>query len=65
MQGLSTYQQTGKIHIFPLKFLKKIKNPCIIGLILKNIFVLVKDRERNIDVVYIEYVLFIMYKSEY
>lgn len=64
-QRPSTCQQTGKIHIFPLKFLKEKKKPYIIGPILKNLLVLVKDGEGNIDVVYRECMLFIMYKSEY
>lgn len=33
--------------------------------IVKNIFFLVKDRERDINVVYKLYMLFIVYKSEY
>lgn len=65
IQRPSTCQQTGKIHIFPLKFLKEKKKPYIIGPILKNLLVLVKDGEGNIDVVYRECMLFIMYKSEY
>lgn len=44
---------------------RKKKKPYIIGPILKNLLVLVKDGEGNIDVVYRECMLFIMYKSEY
>lgn len=65
MQGLPTCHQTGKIRIFPLKFLKGKNNPSTIAPTLKNIFFLVKDRERNTDVMYIQYMLFIVYRSEY
>lgn len=50
---------------FPPEILEGKKKPYIIGPILKNLLVLVKDGERNIDVVYRECMLFIMYKSEY